>query len=160
MDRIRSSIPVVALRPYVRAFAQRHVNATSAVLQPVTASLEQVLQFDFGDPLFIDYHDGRSESSGLVAVVGAHSSHRASIRFCGQIESFAVFFQPFGLWQLFGLPNSELRDQAYAEVEILGGAVRQLWLQMAEAPSFEKRVEIVESFLVRRASTAAQRTPS
>lgn len=160
MDRIRSSVPHAALRPYVRAYAQRQVNAPGVIRQPVTACLEQVLQFEFGDPLLIDYNDGRSEPSGSVAVVGAHSFHRASICFSGQVESFAVFFQPFGLWQLFRLPNSDLRDQAYAGSDVLGGDVRRLWLRMAEASSFERRVEIVENFLLRKAQSVADQTPA
>ena len=159
MDRILSSTPNAALRPYVRAYAQRQVAATADILQPVVASLEQVLQFDFGDPLLIDYTDGRTEQSSCVATVGAHSFHRASIRFCGQIESFAVFFQPFGFWQLFGLPNRDLRDHAFDGADVLGGGVRKLWLQIAEAPSFERRVEIVERFLMKKADTAVHQTP-
>lgn len=159
MDRIRSSPPNVALKPYVRAYAQRQMYASCDMVQPVVASLEQVLHFEFGDPLHIDYHNGRTELPGSVSVVGAHSFHRASIRFCGQIESFAVFFQPFGLWQLFGLPNSELGNQAYAGSDVLGIGVDRVWIQMAEAPSFERRVEVVERFLLKKTETAVHQTP-
>jgi len=159
MDRIRSSTPNAVLKPYVRAYAQRQMHGSCDMQQPVVASLEQVLQFEFGDPLLIDYSDGRSELPSSVSVVGAHSFHRASIRFCGQIESFGVFFQPFGLWQLFGLPNIELRDQAYAGRDVFGAAIGRLWLQMAEASSFERRVEVVERFLMKRAETAVHQTP-
>ena len=160
MDRIRSAIPDISLKPYVRGYAQRQVSTHgSVILQPFPASLEQILEFDFGDPLLIDYHDGQSESLGPVTVAGAQSFRRASLRFHGRIESFAVFFQPFGLWQLFGLPNSELRDRAYPGNDLFGRAAARLWMQMAEAVFFEKRVEIIESFLRKKATTAAQPTP-
>src|ERR1035441_3707677 len=110
IDSIRSLTPKAALRPYVRAYAQRQLYAASDILQPVVASLEQVLQFEFGDPLLIAHNDGRSEQTSAVSIVGAHSFHRASLRFRGRIESFGVFFQPFGLWQLFGLTNRVPRE--------------------------------------------------
>jgi AraC-like DNA-binding protein len=159
MDRILSSAPHPKLKEFVRAYAQRQVNDIGEAAQPVVASLEQVLQFDFGDPLVVEYRDGRRMSTGRISMVGAHSSYRCSIRFCGQVESFGIFFQPFGPWQLFRLPNCEIIDQAIDGADLLGREVYRVWLQMAEAPSFEKRVEIVEAFLLRRAAIMMKQTP-
>lgn len=159
MERLQSALPSAALSTYTRAYAQRKVNAPfNAILQPFPASLEQILEFDFGDPLMIDYRDGKTETLSPVTIAGASSFRRASLRFHGQVESFAVFFQPFGFWQLFGIPNSELRDSAYPGRDLLGSAVDRLWLQMAEARSFERRVEIIEAFLIKKAHTAAKQT--
>ena len=159
MDRIRSSAASAALRPFVRAYAQRYVNTAVEIVQPVVASLEQVLQFDFGDPLWIDYRNGNRGSSHAVSVVGAHSFHRASIRFCGTVESFGVFLQPFGLWQLFGIPNEEILNNAFSGRDVLGNELWQLWMQMAEANTFEKRVVVIEAYLARKACTALPQTP-
>ena len=159
MDRILSSVPHPHLTHLVRAYAQRQVQDEAADAQPVVASLEQVLQFEFGDPLTVEYRNGLVQKTGQVSIVGAHTYCRAAIRFSGKIESFAVFFQPFGLWQLFHLPNHHLNNQAYDGVELLGGGVRQLWYRMAEASTFRQRVALVDGFLLHQTASALEQTP-
>ncbi len=159
MHIIHSSLPRPELRPYVRAYAQRETDRDSDFVQPVVASLEQVLEFDLGTPPIIEYHRGRTESAGKVSVVGAHSLSRASLRFKGRVESFGVFLQPLGLWQLFGIPNSEMVNQSYQGVDLLGNKMDRLWNVIAEAKSFDTRVEIIEAFLLKRARDAFELTP-
>jgi len=160
MDRILSSPPHPKLTHLVRAYAQRQVHDERATVQPVVASLEQVLQFEFGDPLTVEYRNGLITKTGPVSLVGAHSFARASIRFTGKIESFAVFFQPFGMWQLFGLPNRELIDHAYDASDVFAGNHwSRLWIRMAEAGSFLQRVAIINDFLLVEAKAALSQTP-
>jgi AraC-like DNA-binding protein len=160
MDRILSSPPHPELRHVVRAYAQRQVQDDGSEVQPVVASLEQILQFEFGDPLTIEYRNGLVARTGQVSFVGAHSYARASIRFSGKIESFAVFFQPFGLWQLFRLPNRELNDHAYGAPEVIaGGSLSRIWNRMAEAVNFHQRVAIMNDFLFQKAAGGLSQTP-
>ncbi len=58
MERILSSPPHPELRHVVRAYAQRQVQDDGSDVQPVIASLEQIPQFEFGDPLTIEYRNG------------------------------------------------------------------------------------------------------
>jgi len=157
---IHSALPSPELRPYVRAYAQREIDRDSDFVQPVVASLEQVLEFDLGAPPIIEYYGGATESAGAVSVVGAHSYSRASLRFRGRVQSFGVFLQPLGLWQLFGIPNSEMVNKAYQGTDLLGAEAGWLWHVIAEAKSFSARVEIVEAFLLKRAANAFALTPS
>jgi hypothetical protein len=91
------------LKDYVRGYAQRHIVWSGPELvQPVPASLEPILTFDFLDVPIIDYVDGTSCASDRIALVGPHTYRRACVRFANAMESFGIFFEPFGLWQLFG----------------------------------------------------------
>lgn len=148
------------LRPYVRAYAQRDVNIPSAVVvQPVLSSLEQIIQFEFLQPLQIDFVDGRSVSSSRISVVGAHTCFKGQIRLSGNIQSFGIFFEPFGIWQLFRIPTGELTDRFYAADDLLGRGIERLWLALAECGTFPQRVALVEEYLLERAAKASGQTP-
>ena len=147
MHALFSSGPCPELSPYVRAYAERHVVAGVDFCQPVLSSLESVLEFDLETPPIAHYASGKHESVGAISVVGAHSYPRVSLLFSGHVRSFAVFFQPFGLWQLFGVSNRDLVNQAYHGPDVLGSRVQDLWNDLGSAESFGRRVEIVESVL-------------
>ncbi len=159
MRAILSSAPCLELKPYVRAYAQRELELDSEYRQPVVASLEQVLEFDLATPPSIQYSDGTIDSAGAISIVGAHSWPRASLLFSGRVCSFAVFFQPTAFWQLFGIPNSELMNQAHHGTDVMGTAMKSLWNAIAEVQSFKERVVIIEEFLRRRARIARSKTP-
>lgn len=154
MHALFSSGPCPELVPYVRAYAERHVRDGPDHLQPVLSSLEPVLEFDLETPPIAHYVDGKSESVGAMSVVGAHSHPRVSLLFSGHVRSFAIFFQPFGLWQLFGISNRDLVNQAYFAPDVLGPAIRRLWNELGSADDFGRRVKIVEHALRDRARAA------
>jgi AraC-like DNA-binding protein len=144
------------LRSYVRAYAQREVTSSGAdLVQPVVASLEHVLQFEFHGPPQIEYCDGRHALSHRIAIVGPHTYPRAHLRLNGHVESFGIFFQPLGLWQLYRIPIHELANQTYAARDVLGSQIEQLWMEMAECASFEARVAVTERHLMARAARAS-----
>jgi AraC-like DNA-binding protein len=153
MHTLFSAGPCPELSPYVRAYAERHIVGDAEYLQPVLSSLETVLEFDFGTPPVTHYRTGKTESAGPISVVGAHSHPRVSLLFSGNVRSFAVFFQPLGFWQLFGIPNAYLVDQAYPGVDILGAKTQRLWNALGDADSFARRVEIMERTLRDRSRT-------
>lgn len=150
MRTILSSTPRPELLPFVRAYAQRTFGLEPETEQPVIATLEQVLQFEFADPLTIHYADGTLQRTGRTALVGAHTFARASILFQGSIESFGVFFQPLGLWQLFHIPNRLMNNQSYEADACLGPGIRTLWEAMAQDGTFVGRVRLVEEYLYSR----------
>lgn len=159
MHTLHSAQPHRELRKYVRAYAQREVTPSGEdLVQPVPACLEQVLGFEFCNPPVIDYRCGNSETAYQISVVGPHTYHRANVRLKGRVESFAIFFQPLGLWQLFRIPASELTNRSYQGCDLLGKELQQIWLLMAESASFAKRVRVVDEYLLRRAATAFGRT--
>ena len=159
MHHLQSTAASYHLRPYVRAYAQRDVDcAGNDLVQPVPASLEHVLEFEFFQPPWIDYADGSSESAYRISIVGPHTCPNARVRLGGKIQSFGIFFEPFGLWQLFHIPNRELTDRSYDACDLLGGSIQQLWLRLAECTSFSQRVVMVETFLFERAGRSFGQT--
>jgi AraC-like DNA-binding protein len=157
---LHSSAPSDALKPFVRAFAQRSGTwPGTGVSQAAPASLESVIDFEFGDCPTVDYRDGNSERVHAFGIVGPHSHYRADLRFHGKVETFGVFLQPLAMGLLFSVPNRELTDSVYPASDVFDRAGRRLWLMMAEKPSFADRVAIVERYLLDLA-TRARRPPA
>ena len=152
MQRLQSAPASPSLRPYVRAYAQRDLDWTGPdLLQPVPASLEHILEFEFLDPPRIDYADGTGVTAYGISLVGPHTCPDASVRLGGRIQSFGIFFEPFGLWQLFRIPNCELTDRSCHASDLLGSDIHRLWDVLAECTSFAQRVTVVEAYLSERA---------
>jgi AraC-like DNA-binding protein len=149
---VQSAHPSDALRKYVRAYAQRDMRIIgAAVVEPVPPRLEQLLEFEFGDPFPVCFCDGQRMLCPKYVVIGLQTKLRAEIVLTGQIHSFAIFFQPSGFWQLFGIPIANFINQAYEAQSVLGTQVRSLWNRMGET-SFSGRVAIVEEFLLKVAA--------
>lgn len=152
---LHSSIPSDALKPLVRAYAQRKGTWSGAGLsQAAPASLECVIDFEFGDCPTVGYRDGSNERVHQFGIVGPHSHYRADLHFQGKVETFGVFFQPLAMSLLFGVPNRELTDSVYRAQDVFDRAGRRLWLMMAEKPRFADRVVIIERYLLELAAKA------
>ncbi len=159
MHTLQSAPVTPGLRQYVRAYAQRDVRRSGVdLIQPVPASLEHVLEFEFNSPPEIHYPDGTNEFAYRISVIGPHTRPGINLHLNGQIQSFGIFFQPLGLWQLFRIPANELPDRAYKGEDIFGKSIEELWLKLAECTSFGNRVATLESYLLERAARAAGRT--
>lgn len=151
------ALPCPALRQYVRAFAQREISGSPDIVQPVPANLDSTLELDFGNTPIVEYANGVTQLGITNSVVGPHTYRRALIRLRGAIQSFGVFFRPLGLWQLFRIPLRLLVNQAYSAEALLGSEVKGLWQRMAEDSCFEKRVHLVEQYLLPLAAKVSGR---
>jgi transcriptional regulator GlxA family with amidase domain len=80
------------------------------------------------------------------------------MRLSGGVESFAIFFQPMGFWQLFRLPVSSFVNHDYDGSAVLGPEADQLWNRMAETATFAERVKVAEAYLLRKAMNAERNT--
>jgi AraC-like DNA-binding protein len=155
MANLQSAHPCVALRPFVRAYAQRNTNIKEgSVVEPVPARLEQILEFQLGDPYEVSFMDGPRVPTPDVVAVGLQTHLRVDLELRRKVESFAVFFQPTGLSQLFKVPARSFANQAFEATTVLGAQARLLWNRLGEARSFADRIAIVERFLLRLATTA------
>jgi AraC-like DNA-binding protein len=143
------------LRPYIRTFAQREIGpASSEIVEPIPAQLEQHLTFDFGCPVEVLRPDGRIQLIDRTSTAGAQTRFAAHLRLRSGVESFGVFFGPTGFSQLFGVPMSELTDCLGDAGGLVGYSIRALWNRLGESSSFEDRIVVAEEFLMCRAARA------
>jgi AraC-like DNA-binding protein len=152
MHETYSASPRLELKPYVRAYAQRRIPAKhSGFVQPVPACLEQMFDFEFGVPPIAELGDSSRFTIGRFNVVGPSAYRQFNLHMSAGVESFAIFFQPLAFWQLFQLPVGSFVNRNYDADAVLGREADELWNRMAENSAFVRRVELVETYLLRKA---------
>lgn len=145
---VQSAQPNHFLRPFVRAYAQRNVSISDTpTIQAVPARLETVLDFEFGELFHIDLLDGPGFTAHRVSIIGPQTHCRGKVRMFGNIQSFAVFFQPAGFMRLFGVPVWELRNSARDAAAEQIPDMRGLWNELADISDFAQRVSRIEAYL-------------
>jgi hypothetical protein len=160
MHELHSSAARPELKSYVRAFAQRKIDLDSAeIVEPMPASLEQILDFEFGVHPIVAFGDGRRIPAYSVSVVGPSAYCPADLHLSGGVESFAIFFQPLAFSRLFHIPMGNLVNLQYDAGDVLGAEILQLWHKMSETASFTERVEFVEEYLLVKAANCLENTP-
>jgi hypothetical protein len=159
MHELYSSVARPELKSYVRAFAQRRVDRTSAeVIEPMPACLEQILDFEFGAHPIIAFGDGVRIPAHDISLVGPSAYRPANLHLYGGVESFAIFFQPLAFWQLFHVPMKILVNQQYDCRDVLGVEIQQLWHKMAETSVFTGRVKLAEEYLLGKVASSLKDT--
>jgi AraC-like DNA-binding protein len=154
MSCVQSARPRAELAPFVRAYAQRIVAPTDPPwTQSVPAQLEQILNLEFGVLPGIRHRD--RDISREILVGGAQGEFSGTLHLRPGVVSFAVFFWPSGWSQLFDIPAKEITNNFDDPTALHGPAIRELWNRMGEEVTFGRRVEIVETFLLRKLSSAA-----
>jgi AraC-like DNA-binding protein len=149
MSLLSSALPCLQLRPYVRAYAYRKWESTDLTLsEPVPPQLEQVLNFEFGAMPGVLHWQG--PVSCRIWIGGAQTVFPGHMRLYPGVESFAVFFQPAGWSCLFRIPICEFTNRIYEAYSVIGKQLGSLWNRLGETSSFERRVAIVEEFLLRK----------
>ena len=157
MQIIMSSLARPALRPYVRAYAQRVCEkADSAFVISVPAQVEQILNFELGVMPGIHHRDRLM--SEVVAVGGTQTSFSGYLDVRPGVESFAVFFQPAGWSTLFKTPIHEMTNRFMDGTAVADSSLRELWNRLGEVSGFESRVLIVEKYLLDRVPRASPRS--
>ena len=160
MHRVQSRLPCAQLRQYVRAYAQREIDGSSVeIVQPMPASLESIIDFEFEKTLVVEHLNGTRENTTRTSIVGPGTHLRHCIRLRPPVDSFAIFFQPMGARQLFGIPGRALMNQQFACFDVLGQGILRLWHQLAEDARFDIRVRLVEEYLIGLAGSALSCTP-
>lgn len=156
MQTIQSGLPCRELQPYIRAYAQREITGFSVdIVQPMPASLEGIIELDFGNPPIVESWNGGVKHATRASVVGPGTFRRHWIRLRSPVDSFGIFFQPMGIGQLFGIPGRLMVNQEYAAIDMIGKSIFPLWEQMAANKCFNARVRMVEGHLMRNAARAA-----
>ena len=153
MLRTRFHKPAPGLEQFVRLYVQRDVQIHgAAVVHPVPARAAPLIEFDFSDPVnVLDYEHRAQRKSPPVVVVGSQTYRRVEMHLQGDLESFAIMFQPDGLHRLFSIPMHELTDKDYEGHAVLGVSISRLQTRLAECESLEERACCVDGFLLDRA---------
>ncbi len=154
MQTLVSRYPRPELSLYVRAYAQRVVNADDpALVECVPAQLEQVLNFELG--ILPGVRHRECDISGAAAWIGgAQTAFPGYMYLSPGVESFAIFFQPAGWSLLFKVPIREITNCIADANSVMGSCTRSLWNRLGGLSAFEQRVSIVEEFLLQRAASA------
>lgn len=77
---------------------------------------------------------------------------RVNIKVFGQLTSVRVDFLPGGMYRLLGAPMHELFDGGFDTLDFFGAEMKTVNEQMRHLTSLEEGKNIVEKFLLRRAS--------
>jgi AraC-like DNA-binding protein len=155
----QSAMPCRALRSYVRAYAQRQIENALGIVQPYVACLEPTLSLDFHNSTHLEFDGDIKQIAPRRSLVGPQTRRQGNVLLEGRVDTFGVFFQPLGCWQLFRVPYGILVNHYYTAEDVLGGAIKELWQRMGDCVAFEGRVAMVEEFLLRRAAHVSHCTP-
>jgi AraC-like DNA-binding protein len=137
--------PSEDLKPFVRTYA--HLQTASQLFWPIPARSIGCLEFTFGAPYRVRHVDGsRIEIAGLATLIGAKTHQRIQLESQGEIETFAILFQPTGLHGLFALPGRVMLDEHYDAEAVLGRGVSVLRNRLGEAQCFHQRVQVANEF--------------
>jgi AraC-like DNA-binding protein len=123
----------------------------SVLFWPIPARSVTCIEFTFGDPYRIHHVDGSGlEMTYPATVIGAKTCQRIRLELHGDVETFAILFQPTGLQRLFSLPGIVIVNEHYEAEMVLGPAMAHLRVQLEDAKSFAERIQIADTFLLTR----------
>ena len=163
MIALRTACPDPILREFVRVYAQREVGPSEsraeALVETIPARLEQILEFQFGEPFHVFHWEGHSEFTPKVAVIGAQVQGCSRIELRSGIQSFGVFFRPAGLSRLIGLPVRELAHRNY-DGALVSKLLPGLWSELADCLTFPQRVRVIEKSLLSLVASALPKDPA
>ena len=149
---IHHARPAAGLESFVRCYGQRTgtLPSDSSVMQPVHARVAGILEFILGDAIRVTYAGSHAEKSARGAVlIGMQTFRRATLQMSGHVDTFAVLFQPTGLFRLFSVPMPEMADRDEAAEAVLGPGIRAMEDRLAACRTFEERVTAMNRCLLR-----------
>jgi AraC-like DNA-binding protein len=154
---LHNALPSPALLPFVRAYAQREIEANDpAFTLHVIAQLEQVINFELGVLPGLFHRTGTVRDR--IWVGGSQTSFAGYMSVVPGVQTFAVIFYPTGLSRLINFPASEITDRCFDATSVCP-SLRTLWSQLGEETSFKRRVAITEKFLTRLLSLTVAENP-
>jgi AraC-like DNA-binding protein len=149
MQNFQTAAPDRRLAPFVRCFAQRErVSGSPPAFQANTGVLANVLDFNFCDLTIINSPAGVVNLRPPIALLGPQTRFGGFSCLRGHTLSFAIFFRPFALWQLFGIPTAELVDLDCEGAAVLGSWVAELWHKLGCSRTFSERVVVASETIL------------
>lgn len=152
---LQSAMPDHRVAPFVRCFAHRETAlGLPLISQAIIGSLEHILSFDLCDRTVMIYSTGNATFHPRTYLVGAQTKCAGHVCLSGHVLSFGIFFRPFALWQLFGIPPAEMADLDGDATAVMGPWVAELWQKLACAPTFSDRINMATDALLKFVRTA------
>lgn len=152
MLNVRILPPSLALRPFVRCYAQRTVSETGSAekiyVEAVPPRLEQTLEFQLGSNFRVAIPGKAPIQAPDVVVVGAYLEQSAHIQLEPGVISFGVFFLPTGLSRLLGIPVSEFTGRNF-DATLIDPSLNEVRSRLGCLRSFADRVRLIEDVLLR-----------
>lgn len=153
---IHHAPPARGLESFVRCFGQRWGFVGGAgVVQPIHARAAPILEFNFGVRTRVAYTGGREKFSSRGVLIGMQTHRRGELHVAGSTDTFAILFQPTGLYRLFSFPVHELTDNDFELRAVLDRSIDELEERLWECSSFVQRTAVANQYLLQLASTAA-----
>jgi AraC-like DNA-binding protein len=122
----------------------------------VAAQLEQVVNFELG--LLPGLFNRRGTIREKIWVGGAQTSFAGHMTVSPGVETFAIFFYPTGFSHLINVPVSLITDRCIDGTSVYP-LLRGVWNRLGEESSFDRRVAIVERFLLHLLAFASRENP-
>ena len=153
--------PDPRLRPYVVHYCGYDEETTTFTSRIEAPGLRVPLIFNFGPPVAVRTPRAGAGSQLLEeGFIGGLDDTYALVETSGRQSGVEVYLTPVGAGLVVGMPMRHLRGKVVTLEDCfgaVGGLVRE---QLLEAPSWEERFAIVDSFLLTRLSAAEPPPPS
>lgn len=152
--KFHQRLPAPDLRPFVKFYWVVEA-ADPATLAPETVVPDGCMEmiFHFGSPFEAVHGNGPAERQP-GGFVGGQITRSIVIRPTGAIGMLGVRFRPAGARPLLGMPMDELAGQTVDVADLFGTTGGRVVEKLADARSADARIDIVETFLRRRAAQA------
>jgi len=150
--KLPSCAPLAGIVRHFHAWTSSRL--ATPIRYPVAARPDLFIEFCFGEHFQLSHQVATRRSGPAISlpdayVVGPRTSRRRDLMIGGNVDSFAIHFQPAGLSRLFGIPMQQLADRPHDAVDVFGKDWRILHGRLAEAGNLHARKAIAENFLLR-----------
>lgn len=119
-----------------------------------TASGCAKLAFQYGGAMGVRQPSGANEKL-FTSGIQAQSQRAQQFISSGEVGVIGVYFQPYALPFLFGIPAEDLSNQNIALDDLLGRQGRELEEQVMSASSNRDRLSIISTFFEKRLASAS-----
>lgn len=144
--------PHPALKPFVRAYWYLQLTHNEQLLElPITPAPENCLYFYPKDKLKANFQDqSKSKSDFPDNIITGQFTSRHNLLIPNNYLMFKVLLQPAGFFRLFGVPMTLFTNSHEEANLVLGSEMTQVNQQIQNAETFERMVEIIEGYLLKK----------
>lgn len=137
------------LAPFVRLVWSMEADLPGEALAPERVLPDGIVEvvFHVGEPWVMRFGDGPLATQPRAFAI-LQAQRFIELHPSSATSFVAVRFHPWGVAQFIGLPASLLGDAAVPIDDVWGGAARGVEERLANAPTLEARVRLIQRFLI------------